>query len=288
MSLPSLRLTASLAALGAATVVLTLIAFSLSLRVSRLEALTQDVIEGLALATASSVPDGGPQQMTLVVVPAYNEAQSVGAVVAGLRALALPVLVVDDGSRDGTAQVARDAGAEVLRLTSNLGVGGALRAGVRFALLNGYSQVVQCDGDGQHPPAQVARLLAESALTDAHLIVGSRFTEVAARRQEGLVRWFALSLLAWLASRSAGCRITDSTSGLRVIRRPLLDQLAEKFPRHYLGDTFEVLISAGRAGFVIAEHPVAMVERQHGTSTASRAAAVGLTLPRLRSRRRLP
>jgi hypothetical protein len=263
---------------GSATVVLSLIAFSLSLRVSRLESLAQDAIEGLALISTTSLLRGGPGAETLVVVPAYNEAHSVGSVVADLRSLGLPVLVVDDGSRDGTAEAARDAGAAVLRLSANLGVGGALRTGMRYALLHGYSQVLQCDGDGQHPPEEVATLLTAAALTDAHLVIGSRFTDSEARRQEGLVRWFALSLLAGLASRSTGRRVTDSTSGLRVIKRPLLDELAEKIPRHYLGDTFEVVVSAGRAGFVITEHPVRMINRQHGTSSASRAAAVGLTL----------
>jgi glycosyltransferase involved in cell wall biosynthesis len=211
-------------------------------------------------------------------VPAFNEARSVGAVVEGLRAEGLSVLVVDDGSTNGTAAIARSAGAGVVQLATNLGVGGALRAGIRYALNNGYSQVVQCDGDGQHPAEEVVRLLSDASSQGVHLLVGSRLTAPGSRRGEGFVRRVALGLLALLASRSVGHRVTDSTSGLRVIRRPLLDALAERMPRHYLGDTCEVMVSSGRAGFIVAEIPVAMRDRTHGSSTAPWTAAVGLTL----------
>jgi hypothetical protein len=124
----------------------------------------------------------------------------------------------------------------------------------------------------------VNALLLEQHKNPRDLLIGSRFTTRGSRKGEGIVRWSAMSLLALVASRSAGTRITDATSGLRVIRRPLLDQLAEKIPRHYLGDTFEVIVAAGSAGFRIAETPVTMSDRIHGSSSASPAAAFGLTL----------
>lgn len=271
---------------GSASVVLAVIAFTLSLRVSSLEGSLQATMERLALSSAHPplvTPEHDDQGITstvatVAIVPAYNEAPSVGTVVASLRAAGLPVIVVDDGSSDSTPAVARENGATVMTLPSNLGVGGALRAGIRLAIQAGYSQVVQCDADGQHPVTEVQSLLAAQRQRPHDLHIGSRFTVPGSRRQERAARRSAMALLAVLASRSAGTPITDATSGLRVIRQPLLGELAQKLPRHYLGDTFEVILAAGRAGFSIAEHPVAMAARSHGTSSASTSAAVGLTL----------
>ncbi|TML17536.1 MAG: glycosyltransferase family 2 protein, partial [Actinobacteria bacterium] len=111
----------------------------------------------------------------LVVIPAFNEAQSVGPVVVKVSSLGYPALVVDDGSIDRTAEVAEQAGAVVLRLPVNLGVGGALRCGFRYAVTHGYRIVVQCDADGQHDPAQIARLLDAMYTHGADLVIGSRF-----------------------------------------------------------------------------------------------------------------
>ena len=269
-------LPAAVLAAGASSV-LAMIAFTLSLRVSSLESSLQSIAEQVAIAGAAGPPSPASTDATVALVPAFNEARSVGAVVDGLRDIGLPVIVIDDGSTDGTAQVAREHGATVVVLPTNLGVGGALRAGMRLALQQGFTQAVQCDADGQHPPEAVMALL-EAQRRDPHdLLVGSRFTAQGAGRGEGLVRRTAMSLLAAFASRATGVRITDATSGLRAIRRPLLDQVAAHLPRHYLGDTFEVLLSAGRAGYRVAEHPVQMDERRFGVSTASFGAALGLT-----------
>lgn len=260
-----------------ASVVLATIAFTLSLRVSSLESALQLVTEAFAMAAADGPPPPATEEATVAIVPAFNEARSVGAVVDGLLELGLPVIVVDDGSTDGTAEVARLHGATVVALPTNLGVGGALRAGIRLALRRGFTQVIQCDADGQHPPEAVRSLL-DAQRSDPHdLLIGSRFTAQGAGRGEGLVRRTAMTLLAAFASRATGVRITDATSGLRAIRRPLLDQVAAHLPRHYLGDTFEVLLSAGRADYRVAEHPVRMDERRFGASTASFGAAIGLT-----------
>ena len=210
----------------------------------------------------------------LVVVPAWNEEASVGAVVTGLRAHGYDVAVIDDGSTDATAARARTSGAAVLTLPVNLGVGGALRCGFRYAIDHGYDVVVQCDADGQHPPPQVACVLEAQAAGGAHLVIGSRFVGGEAGMSVGGNRRLAMRLLARIASRAAGRPITDASSGLRAIARPLLDEFARSYPVHYLGDTFEAIVVAGRAGYRVEEVGVTMAPRHAGTSSARPLAAL--------------
>ena len=210
----------------------------------------------------------------LVVVPAWNEEASDGAVVSRLRAHGYDVAVVDDGSGDGTGPRARAAGAAVLPLPVNLGVGGALRCGFRYAVDHGYDVAVQCDADGQHPPDQLTRVLETQAATGAHLVIGSRFAGESAGMSVGGHRRLAMRLLARIASRAAGRSITDPSSGLRAIARPLLDEFARSYPVHYLGDTFEAIVVAGRAGYRIEEVAVTMAPRQAGQSSARPLAAL--------------
>ena len=214
-----------------------------------------------------------PPARLLVVVPAWNEERSVGSVVTELRCLGLEVLVVDDGSADATSRVALAHGATVVRLPVNLGVGAAMRCGFRFAVDHGYDAVVQCDADGQHSPANIARLVAAQAASGAHMVIGSRFgadDDYAV----GRLRRGAMRMLARSASRAAGGAISDATSGFRIIVEPLLGAFAASFPDNYLGDTYEAVVSAGRAGYSITETPVPMHPRRHGESSASRIAAL--------------
>jgi glycosyltransferase involved in cell wall biosynthesis len=215
-----------------------------------------------------------PTGPVLVVVPAYNEAGAVGDVLRDLREHGYACVVVDDGSSDRTARVAREAGAPVLRLPFNLGVGGALRCGFRYAVDHGCTTVVQCDADGQHPADQIARLIAAAEQQDAHLAIGSRFLDGSGDYEVGRTRRFVMRRLAGIVRRSTGLRITDPTSGFRCIRRPLLDEFADSYPVHYLGDTFEAAIVAARAGYRVVEVPIEMRERAAGTSTARPLAAV--------------
>ncbi len=230
---------------------------------------------------------------TLVIVPAFNEERSVGAVVASTRGLGYDVCVVDDGSTDATATNAHAAGARVLRVPVNLGVGGALRCGFRWALANGYDAAVQVDGDGQHDPHEIDGLLSTMRKTDADMVIGSRFAEGAGAYEVRSVRRFAMSLLARRAARATGTKVIDSTSGFRAIRRPLLDQFAASYPVEYLGDTVEALIEAGRAGAKIVEHPISASPRAHGSSSAGVLASmwyvarVLLAIELMRSRRRV-
>jgi glycosyltransferase involved in cell wall biosynthesis len=200
----------------------------------------------------------------LVVMPAFNEEEAVGDVVREvLRALpGAGCLVVDDGSRDRTAQVATEAGATVARLPFNLGVGGAMRFGFKHALLHGYRTVVQIDSDGQHNPVDVPRLL--DALDDADVVMGARFAGEGDYRVRGPRAW-AMKLLSLFLSRTAGAKLTDTTSGYRASGPRAVALFAETYPAEYLGDTIESLVIAARAGLVVRQVPVAMRERAGGT-----------------------
>jgi glycosyltransferase involved in cell wall biosynthesis len=212
-------------------------------------------------------------ERVLIVVPALNEERSVGQVVTRTRALGYDVCVVDDGSTDATADQARAAGAVVLQVPLNLGVGGALRCGFRWALANGYDAAVQLDGDGQHDPHEVAALLTCMRETGADMVIGSRFVAGAGDYAVHGARRFAMGLLARRAARATGTYVADSTSGFRAIRRPLLDRFAADYPVEYLGDTVEALIEAGRAGARIVEHPISALPRAHGRGSAGVAAS---------------
>jgi len=217
------------------------------------------------------------KENTLVIVPAFNEASSIVGVIQDLQSHQFAVLVVSDGSTDETTVLARAAGARVLNLPINLGVGGALRAGFKFAVAENYLAVVQVDADGQHPPDEIENLIRESNLFDAHMVIGSRFKSTETSMEVGLIRRLVMRLLARSASKATGYQITDTTSGFRIIRQPLLGKFSQSFPTNYLGDTYEAVVSAGRAGFVVREIPAALRQRVAGESTASIAQAVGFT-----------
>jgi glycosyltransferase involved in cell wall biosynthesis len=205
----------------------------------------------------------------LVIVPAFNEQESIQAVLGTLLENNYRVLVVDDGSVDRTRLNAQEAGVDVLSLPFNIGVGGALRAGFKFAVRHGYQGVVQVDADGQHDATQIVRLIESANKSGAHLVLGSRFQRSEESMKVPFVRRIVMHLLSVLASRATGTTITDATSGFRLIQKPLLFEFAKVFPSYYLGDTYEALISAGRAGFVVEEIPVVIVNRTHGKSSAS-------------------
>ena len=204
----------------------------------------------------------------LVIIPALNEREALPDVVRSVQA-AMPdadVLVVDDGSTDDTAERAREAGALVLSLPFNLGVGGAMRTGFAFAVAHGYDMAAQVDADGQHNPEDLPRLIA--ALDDADVVIGARFAGEGDYTARGPRRW-AMSLLASTLSRVCKTRLTDATSGFRVCGPAALEVFALNFPAEYLGDTVEALVIAARAGLRITQVPVAMRERQGGTPSHS-------------------
>jgi len=214
----------------------------------------------------------------LVVVPALNEGQTIAGVVTELCGHGYTVLVVDDGSTDDTAEIARRHGALVLQLSINLGVGGALRAGFRYAVEEGFDAVIQVDADGQHPTHQVSNLIESAISQQASLVIGSRYLSPDATLVPSAPRHLAMRILSWYATHAAGTKITDSTSGFRIICEPLLRRFADNFPCYYLGDTFEATVHAARSGFRIVEIPAALRPRHGGVSTVGNVAAVFLIL----------
>ena len=212
----------------------------------------------------------------LIVVPAYNESATIAQVVAGIHASGFQCVVIDDGSEDSTSLIAKNAGATVLTLPFNAGVGGALRCGFRYAVENSFAAVIQCDADGQHQSHHFCDLIHTANETGADFVLGSRFLSTENTLDPHVVRRFAMWWLARVASRATGRKITDSTSGFRLIRRPLLDELAEHLPAYYLGDTFEALVVLGRAGYLVEEIGTAMAPRQSGVSSASNGRAIAL------------
>lgn len=215
---------------------------------------------------------------TLVVVPALNEESSLASVIAEIKSCGYEVLVINDGSTDGTADVARASGARLLDLPINLGVGGALRAGFKYACERNFQAVVQVDADGQHPADEIVHLIDEANTSGAHLVIGSRFLSDGTSMEVGRVRRFVMRLLARSATNATQSPITDATSGFRIIQQPLLTEFSRTFAVNYLGDTYEALIAAGRAGYVVREIPAALRPRQNGESTASLVQAVTFTL----------
>jgi glycosyltransferase involved in cell wall biosynthesis len=211
-----------------------------------------------------AVSNQGPRpRRLLVVMPAWNEEAAIKDTIDEVR-VALPdddLLVVDDGSTDRTAEVARAAGAAVVTLPYNLGVGGAMRTGYRYALGRDYDIVVQVDADGQHDPAEVPTLV--DGLSEADIVIGARFAEAGTYRVRGPRRW-AMRLLAAALSRIAGTKLTDTTSGFRAANRRSLALFASHYPAEYLGDTVESLVIAARAGLRIRQVPVHMRPRRAG------------------------
>lgn len=202
-------------------------------------------------------------EQTLVVMPAYNEQDAVRAVVEEVfRVLpGVTCLVVDDGSSDDTAAEALAAGAIVARLPFNLGVGGAMRVGFRYAVNKGFKNVVQIDADGQHDPENVLALLEK--LEKADLVVGARFAGEGTYVVTGPRRW-AMVVLSTILSRTTKTRLTDTTSGFRASGPRAVRLFAKHYPAEYLGDTIEALVIAARAQCIITQVPVAMRPRAGG------------------------
>jgi len=207
---------------------------------------------------------------TLVFIPAWNEAASVAAVIAGVRER-LPeadVLVVDDGSTDATAARAREAGATVASLPFNQGLGAALQTGYLYALRERYDFCAHLDADGQHPPSDVAGLLEEVYADRADLVIGSRYRDRGAAESDDyrptLSRRIGTSVFRFFLTLATRQRFTDTTSGMRAANRRVM----ALFSQHYSPDFAEIesLQLAVRQGLRVEEVPVRMLERAGGAS----------------------
>lgn len=203
----------------------------------------------------------------LVIIPAWNEELPLPGVLADLRERVpdCDVVVISDGSTDRTAEVARAAGATVLDLPYNLGIGGALRTGFRYAVRQGYQRAVQFDADGQHDATQI-QVLLDTLADGAHMSIGSRFADAEGDYQVGKLRGGAMGLLRFTVRRFTGTPFTDTSSGFRGFSRPVLEFFADTYPCEYM-ESVEALLMAHRAGFDIREVPVVMRERQDGTAS---------------------
>jgi glycosyltransferase involved in cell wall biosynthesis len=206
----------------------------------------------------------------LIVVPAFNEAAALGGVLAEISALAidgieLSAVVVDDGSRDRTAEIARSHGVRTLALCANLGIGGAVQSGLRLAAREDFDAAVQIDGDGQHPPAELAKLLdAVKRRPELDLVVGTRFASQAGFRSS----WLRRIGIAWLRTLLlvvARLRVSDPTSGFRFYGTRALRLFAETYPYDYPEP--ESLAVARAARLAVGEVAVAMRPRQGGRSS---------------------
>jgi glycosyltransferase involved in cell wall biosynthesis len=207
---------------------------------------------------------------TLVFIPAWNEEGSVPAVIAGVRE-ALPgadILVIDDGSTDATAAQAREAGALVASLPFNQGLGAALQTGYLYALREGFECCAHLDADGQHPPAEVARLLEEIYADRADLVIGSRYRDPDRAKRDDykptLSRRIGTGVFRFFLTLATRQRFTDTTSGMRAANRRVMGLFSE----HYSPDFAEIesLQLAVRQGLRVEELPVRMLERTGGAS----------------------
>lgn len=207
----------------------------------------------------------------LVIIPAYNEASNIADVVLrvqkatdALSNIRATVLVVNDGSTDSTSDCARATDAVVLDLPYNLGIGGAVQCGFRYARDKKFDMAIQIDGDGQHDPSFIHKLLSPLQEGTADMVIGSRFLN-----REGFqstwLRRVGIRIFEWVNSAIIGQRITDNTSGFRAYNKQAIALLAEEYPSDYPEP--EAVIVLGLRGFKICETPVVMRERQGGTSS---------------------
>ena len=204
----------------------------------------------------------------LVAVPALNEAAAIGQVLSSLAAVhpIADVVIVDDGSRDNTASIARAAGAHVVSHAINLGVGAAMGTAFKYAVRNGYDAVIQFDGDGQHRTEHIHELIA--ALDGADIVIGSRFA-VAGTYKSSAARRGVQRLIAGVTSLFARTRLTDATRGFRIAGPCALAVFAEHYPVEWLGDTVESIVLATRQDLTVREIPVDMNERAGGVPSQS-------------------
>ncbi len=203
----------------------------------------------------------------LVILPALNESRNIARVVNGVRGQ-LPgaeVLVIDDGSFDGTGRAAAGAGALVVNMPYNVGIGAAVQAGFQFAAARDYDIVIRNDGDGQHAPEANLDLIEKLRAAKADVVIGSRFLGAAGDYGTPLMRRLGSGILARLLSLITRQRVTDPTSGCAAFNRRAIQLFAQAYPHDYPEP--EAIVIAHRGGLRQLEIPVKMIPRQHGSSS---------------------
>ncbi len=205
------------------------------------------------------------ERRVAVIVPAYNEEETIRSVIRGVKGLgpAYEVVVVNDCSRDNTTGNAEIEGATVIDLPVNLGIGGAVQTGIKYALASGFDACVQVDGDGQHPPSEIPKLVEPLFTRGVDMVVGSRFLGGAYRVP--LMRSFGIGVISLFLRASAGVRLKDATSGFRAMNRAVMEFFAHDYPQDYPEP--ESLLLAHLKRFKVAEVAVEMNYREHGISS---------------------
>ena len=209
------------------------------------------------------------QSLYLAVVPAYNESATIVDVIEALRrdAPEFDTLVVDDGSTDSTDVLARAAGAKVLKLPFNVGIGGAVQTGFVYAREHGYDFLAQVDGDGQHDAEELERLIAAMEEEDVDMVCGSRFLTDDHQYPAPISRRTGIHIFAFLLSRIVGMRVSDPTSGFRLYNRRAIELFARDYPHDY--PEVEAVLILHHHRLRMRETPVRMYTRGGGISSIS-------------------
>lgn len=202
----------------------------------------------------------------LIIIPAYNEAANIEKVINNIvqNYPQYDYVIINDGSTDKTEEVCANAGYQVLNLPINMGIGGAVQTGYRYAKKNNYDAAVQIDGDGQHDVAFLEDMLKLLETGEADVVIGSRFVQKEGF-QSSQIRRVGIRFLSILARILTGVQVRDITSGYRVVNRRFIEIYANDYPADYPEP--EAMIIAAVHGGVIQEYPVVMRERENGTSS---------------------
>ena len=223
-------------------------------------------------ALAHAEGNKGKAPRVLVAIPAYGEEKSIGGIVSSIRRkLPYDVVVVNDGSLDGTSAAARDAGAVTLDLPCNLGIGGAIQTAYQFARDRGYDALVRIDADGQHEVEDIPRVLDPVLRGEADAAIGSRFLGEKEYRIS-IPRIFGIRFFRWLVRWNTGYRVTDPTSGFFAVNRRLIEFYSHHYPSDYPEVDAYILMHRQKARAV--EVPVRMYERTEGKSSITMYRAV--------------
>jgi len=201
----------------------------------------------------------------LVIIPAYNEEHSIPKVISGiLKYPGIDVVVVNDGSKDETSAATLRAGASVIELPFNLGIGGAVQTGYLYAYRNGYDIAVQCDADGQHDPEYLLKIIDPVYRGEADMVIGSRYVQASGYKTP-LTRKMGMLIFAAVVSFITGQSLYDTTSGYRAVSKRVIKFFANNYPTDF--PEVEALVILKRNGFTIKEVPVKMAYREHGVSS---------------------
>lgn len=204
----------------------------------------------------------------LIIIPAYNEEANIEKTVESILrdSSGFDYVIINDCSRDNTRKICEEKGYNIVNLPINLGIGGAVQTGYKYAMRNGYDMAVQVDGDGQHDPKFLEEMAAYLEKHDVDMVIGSRFIEKQGFQSSGLRR-VGIRFFTFLIKVLTGKKITDPTSGLRMVGRNVLQIFAEEYPKDYPEP--ETVVGILRRGMKVEEIPVIMHEREGGVSSIS-------------------